>query len=475
MKANYKKWMGAVAFWLLVCLSANGQNADRTKGAVRVMTREVAIRVFTYFAQTDKDPTTNRLTGRAKLAQKIADSLRKGPDVDPFLVIQAIDRVIAQNQRPQWDAAISKLKELSQATLEENSTNDTIIAALEKNLFDWRQKYGQGENGNNAYKPKTIPKEEVSKAISDWLKQHSSADPSSTASSSTSGSETSSNGSSITTSAATGGGGSENSFGFGVLWFFVGAIIGLRVALWFWYRPKIELAENWEKVSKKVREKGFKLTPSHPDTGLLNVGQLLDLLETYKQPSHDNSSKSVGSGNMTNPNDATVKEIRILLGLGGGDLVEAVRGLKVEAQRSAREKQELETKLDQINKAPPETKIVTQQSPQSQPKTFAFFSQPNPEGWFDDSERFGQSNPDTCYRFTFLPKGAGTATFNVEANPERMPRILNFRNMFLDPACESENNYQTGHSRVVTLNEGKAKLNSNGQWRVETKAKIRFE
>lgn len=102
-----------------------------------------------------------------------------------------------------------------------------------------------------------------------------------------------------------------------------------------------------------------------------------------------------------------------------------------------------------------------------------YFSNPHPEGWFDDSERLVQPTPDTCYRFTLTTKTAGVATFAVEADPDHMPRILNLRDQFLNPVCESQNSYQSAHSRVITLREGKARL-SNGQWQIEIKAQTQY-
>lgn len=103
-----------------------------------------------------------------------------------------------------------------------------------------------------------------------------------------------------------------------------------------------------------------------------------------------------------------------------------------------------------------------------------YFTKPELDGWFDDSQRSSKPTVETCYRFVMTNKSITMANFIFNASQETMSRFLNDQNVFIDPACEVQNHYESQHTRVVTLRQGKAKL-IDGQWQVEMKAMVRYE
>ncbi len=106
-------------------------------------------------------------------------------------------------------------------------------------------------------------------------------------------------------------------------------------------------------------------------------------------------------------------------------------------------------------------------------RTVIYFSKPETDGWFDAKKYTDQPAPDTCYQFTLPDKSATTASFSFNASKEIMSYLLNYRNVFINPVCESQNDFRVIYTRVKLLREGEAQL-VNGQWRVKAKAEIEY-
>ncbi len=103
-----------------------------------------------------------------------------------------------------------------------------------------------------------------------------------------------------------------------------------------------------------------------------------------------------------------------------------------------------------------------------------YWPPPDPNGQFDPSQQTTMLSPESAYRFSIDAGQPTTATFRFEAEPGRLARLLTYRNYMIEPACESENTYATGHTRVTMRRDGVA-VQENGIWRVKTKALIRYE
>lgn len=457
--------------------TASAQSLDRPQQAVRVMTHEVARRVFAKFVE-EKDPDNKQPAYLAAPAKRITDSLRRNPAVDALAVIKALDT------RPDLGGANDKLTELARFIPENTKSDNEILAALRKKLSAWRIKY-QAEH--KAYQSGTIQEEAVMQAVGAWLQRHPVATNDGLTGTDTTNVAKGLAGS-VPTSATvpTGNKRTANSLWINLLWFLVGALAATSAGIWFWLRPRQRLAQDWKTVSDLARKLNLTLSPAQPTAGPVSVTQLTNLIETlHKRAGADGQKVSLGEPKMsiaTQSNRYDDRQNRDLIAqlrveLGNGDLLEAVRELKAEVRRLPTEPEPAVIIIPVITTTKPAPAVSqaggTGQATRPQP-VVAYFSQPDPDGWFDDGQRTAQPTSDTCYRFMLVNASATTATFNFEASPERVPRFLNFRNFFIDPACELQNNYQTGHSRVITLRDGKARL-TNGQWRVETKAQIRFE
>ncbi|WP_266367942.1 hypothetical protein [Tellurirhabdus rosea] len=104
-----------------------------------------------------------------------------------------------------------------------------------------------------------------------------------------------------------------------------------------------------------------------------------------------------------------------------------------------------------------------------------YYPAPNEQGLFDDAQRSAVPTPDSAYKLIIHPQRPEQAAFRFEPEPGRMKRFLTYRTYFIDPACDSENNYaEDAHTRIVTRTDGSA-VKEAGNWRVQTKAVIRFE
>jgi hypothetical protein len=109
------------------------------------------------------------------------------------------------------------------------------------------------------------------------------------------------------------------------------------------------------------------------------------------------------------------------------------------------------------------------------PRSQVFYCPPpDPNGQFDPSQQTTTLSPESAYRFSVDAGQPTTATFRFDAEPGRLARLLTYRNYMIEPACESENTYATGHTRVAMRRDGVVGL-ENGVWRVKTKALIRYE
>ncbi|PRY37603.1 hypothetical protein CLV58_11072 [Spirosoma oryzae] len=115
--------------------------------------------------------------------------------------------------------------------------------------------------------------------------------------------------------------------------------------------------------------------------------------------------------------------------------------------------------------------IATPTPPRSQ---VFYCPPPDPSGQFDPSQQTDMLSPESAYRFSVDATQPTTATFRFEAEPGRLARLLTYRNYMIEPACESENTYANGHTRVAMRRDGVA-VQENGVWRVKTKALIRYE
>ena len=478
MNLHRSLWLIAGSLWLVLTGTASAQPLDRPQQAVRVMTHEVARRVFGALAQ-EKAPGTTQPAYLAAPAKRIADSLQKNPDADALAVIAAIDK------KPDLKGASDKLTELARFVPENTKPDNEVLAVLKSRLTIWRKKY---QKDSKAYEYGTIQEEAVMQAVGAWLQQH----PAATDDGLTGMVDTTSAGAGLNDSAPTSVTGSTgtkqttNSLWMNLFWFLVGALLAMGAGIWFWLRPRQQLTQDWKTVSDLARNLNLPLSPANPAAGPVSVTQLTNLIETLHKRAGADGQKARSDVLKTNvdtqsnryddrQNRDLITQLRVELG--NGDLLEAVRGLKAEVQRLPAEPEPAAVIIPTTTTTKPAL-VVSQAGgtgqatrPQS---VVVYFSQPDPDGWFDDSQRTAQPTSDTCYRFMLGNAGATSATFNFEASPERVPRFLNFRNFFIDPACEPQNNFQPGHSRVITLRDGKARL-TNGQWRVETKAQIRFE
>ncbi len=109
------------------------------------------------------------------------------------------------------------------------------------------------------------------------------------------------------------------------------------------------------------------------------------------------------------------------------------------------------------------------------PRSQVFYCPPpDPTGQFDPGQQTDTLSPESAYRFNVDGGQPATATFRFEAEPGRLARLLTYRNYMIEPACDSENTYANGHTRVATRRDGVA-VQENGVWRVKTKALIRYE
>ena len=109
------------------------------------------------------------------------------------------------------------------------------------------------------------------------------------------------------------------------------------------------------------------------------------------------------------------------------------------------------------------------------PRSQVFYCPPpDPNGQFDPGQQTDMLSPESAYRFSVDAAQPTTATFRFEAEPGRLARLLTYRNYMIEPACESENTYANGHTRVAMRRDGVA-VQENGVWRVKTKALIRYE
>jgi hypothetical protein len=464
--------LGAV---LLLPATAQNPHVDRNQQAVRVLTREVALRVFGEFAK-EKDPKTKQLAYFATPAKRIADSLRKYQDADALTVIAAIDK------KQDLEGAKNKLTELARFVPENTKPDNEVLAVLKNRLIVWRKKY---QSEHKAYQANTIQEAAVIETVGAWLVNN----PSPTDPNQATEADTTTNQANQQTDLQEDKSDTKDSKtqSFPWVWFLGGLALGLvlaaSAAFWFWYRPKQKLDEQWQTVGDNIKTlniPGVSFRKSTPtDT------EITSLIETLYNRAKDNGYAETQGQPQTHRAELLAK---IKAELGEGDLIAKLRGLKEEVLFLRKEMKLLlyggEAKsATQPPKQPPTT---TGQNPaktgnagngsaNQQPQSvIVFFAQPNPEGVFDNDQRTNQPTPDSCYRFSLPTATANTATFRFAGNANDMPRFLNFRHVFIDPACESQNNYQPGHSRIVTLNDGKADF-VNGEWRVNTKAKIRFE
>ena len=176
---------------------------------------------------------------------------------------------------------------------------------------------------------------------------------------------------------------------------------------------------------------------------------------------------------------------RLVTELGTSDLIDAVRQLKQRAaatppkpvptvtpgEPSLESTATLENVLTQ-----PLTPSIPEPTPEPTPARSAVFycPPPDPNGQFDSSRQSDTLLPESAYRFSVDAENPALAAFRFEAEPGRVARFLTYRNYMIEPACDSENSYASGHTRIVMRKDGEATL-ENGVWRVKTKALIRYE
>ncbi len=476
MKPN--QWI-LCAVLLLTTLAAHAQlsPAERNKGAVRVLTKEVAQRVFMEFArEKDKAGKSNQI------AVQIVDTLARSPiDTNALAVIGGIDR------NAFYKAAKDKLTELGTLNLKPVS-DEQLKISLRDALSYWYEKH-KGEH--LAYKKGTHDQAGILTVVNGWLDRTPTTEPVINPADV----PTVADDGAVTDSVLSPAQPTQSS-GFPLNWLLGGMLLGALLAggagYWFWYLPGTKYQKDWQDVSDFVRKLNIPNAPVGRPT--LSSDQLTNLIETLNSRAKGNTlpgTQTPSGGDKRNRQ--LVEQIAALLAVKNTDtLVETVRGLKEDVYRLSKPDTKA-TQMPIIDKKQPEpaafVAVVVQPSQtvgsaaagnagfsganKSQSMTI-YFAQPSPEGWFDDSERTLRPTLDSCYSFSLPHETAPTATFRFEANVNELPRLLNFRNFFIDPVCESQNNYQPGHTRVVTLDNGKARL-TDGQWRVETKAKIRFE
>ncbi|MFD2573813.1 hypothetical protein ACFSUS_24465 [Spirosoma soli] len=117
---------------------------------------------------------------------------------------------------------------------------------------------------------------------------------------------------------------------------------------------------------------------------------------------------------------------------------------------------------------------VQMQTQASAPNGVFYFPPPDPNGVFDMVHQSPTLSPESAYRFVVNTSKPDVASFRFEAEPGRLARFLTYRNYMIEPACDSENSYSSVHTRIVMRRDGEAVL-ENGNWRVKTKALIRYE
>lgn len=135
---------------------------------------------------------------------------------------------------------------------------------------------------------------------------------------------------------------------------------------------------------------------------------------------------------------------------------------------------ELEEMKKQINALNSVLRPTTQSSyrEEAPPETF-FLSTPNSDGSFNESSaqptyREGGS----IYRFTKI--GRDIAKFQIDEREASVKLALQYPDKNIDPVCEVVNAFNPKATRIMTIEQGEAKLGTN-KWLVNKKSKIRYE
>ncbi len=457
--------MGAFSLalvFIVLSLSAQPPRSELNQQAVRLMAKEVATRLFD---ELGKKPDNG-------LARKIRDSLkvcRQDCDAEKIIV-----RVAGPKQWKLVQGKIAELNALQRDQALVMQDDKDFEEALHARLTEWFNKYATGDA---AYGAIAQDQPAIRQVVSDWLQTNH---------------PTENTGSHTDTTGSMNGDGSEDfddppppkvpktNLWEMILLFLLG--FGVATGLWYvrWYKSSIKALQQWKAVSDFVYELGIaNVSLSRP---MLIDSELTSLIKTLNNRSTENPDKHISAEppSSAKPERYDHQEAKRILdrireivgsGTSNANLPDVVKRLK--EQNNSKPNEQPEPPRKPVSEHLP--KLVEEQKsiPQAQ-AVIAYFAEPNADGFFNSDQRADQPSPDTCYRFALPTADATTADFRFEGVPSGMKRFLNLRYHFLDSACESENNYQPAHSRVVTLQEGKARL-TNDQWRVETKAQIRFE
>jgi len=155
-----------------------------------------------------------------------------------------------------------------------------------------------------------------------------------------------------------------------------------------------------------------------------------------------------------------------------------LRILKEKIDKNKRLLEKLESELEEMKKQIDALNSVLRPTTQSSyreeapPETF-FLSTPNSDGSFNESSaqptyREGGS----IYRFTKI--GRDIAKFQIDEREASVKLALQYPDKNIDPVCEVVNAFNPKATRIMTIEQGEAKLGTN-KWLVNKKSKIRYE
>ncbi|AUD00585.1 hypothetical protein [Spirosoma pollinicola] len=178
----------------------------------------------------------------------------------------------------------------------------------------------------------------------------------------------------------------------------------------------------------------------------------------------------------------------VLAELGTDNALMAIRQLKQQTSRSVpptakvvrsgepviEPNQQIEPSPVQTQPMPVQTPTKPVEAPLAARSEVFYFPPPDPTGQFDSQQKSETLSPESAYRFSINATNPSVATFRFEAEPGRVARFLTYRNYMVEPACESENSFSSTYTRITMRRDGEAIL-ENGNWRVKTKAQIRYE
>ena len=104
-----------------------------------------------------------------------------------------------------------------------------------------------------------------------------------------------------------------------------------------------------------------------------------------------------------------------------------------------------------------------------------YFSSPSQDGSFNDKFRSKVFKPNaSMYRFFAQGMNAYEAEFEFISSKDTLTDALNYPERYLDPVCESTNQFKSDSTRIITIQKGKVRLESE-KWVLVLKAKIKYE